>query len=360
MAAHLSPEWTGSGAGTLPSPWVRACPPACCVGVRVCTRTTACTRTHCGLTTASAGSASPPKTAAKNTQQSSNHWPVTPVVFPPPNAACQLTTTVEDAPRKTDWRGETDPDLLSTVKTILGERGCGRHSGKSREQTFGDSADPSARLTPGPMNEGLCSGIQDASPPWVHVGTAASPGQGPELPAAGGPPPGPSALSPPPNTAGKTDHTDARVPALLAAGPCPAHVQADNGTAGLGPEGSCPDAPQLQVACKTRQVQGVAQPHTAREVGKSHGPTTLPAIVEGRALPSGTQPTRPTQVPARRLGPHPGCDQTAAGPWGHTWGGGNHRGQPVKGTLKGLRQTGRHTNKLSLVQTKERVGKSSK
>lgn len=209
MAAHLSPEWTGSGAGTLPSPWVRACPPACCVGVRVCTRTTACTRTHCGLTTASAGSASPPKTAAKNTQQSSNHWPVTPVVFPPPNAACQLTTTVEDAPRKTDWRGETDPDLLSTVKTILGERGCGRHSGKSREQTFGDSADPSARLTPGPMNEGLCSGIQDASPPWVHVGTAASPGQGPELPAAGGPPPGPSALSPPPNTAGKTDHTDA-------------------------------------------------------------------------------------------------------------------------------------------------------
>lgn len=151
-----------------------------------------------------------------------------------------------------------------------------------------------------------------------------------------------------------------RVPALLAAGPCPAHVQADNGTAGLGPEGSCPDAPQLQVACKTRQVQGVAQPHTAREVGKSHGPTTLPAIVEGRALPSGTQPTRPTQVPARRLGPHPGCDQTAAGPWGHTWGGGNHRGQPVKGTLKGLRQTGRHTNKLSLVQTKERVGKSSK
>ena len=81
------------------------------------------------------------------------------------------------------------------------------------------------------------------------------------------------------------------MPALLAARPCPARVQADNGTADLGPEGSCPDAPQPQVACKTRQVQGVAQSHTAREVGKSHGPTTLPAIVEGRAPLSGTQPT---------------------------------------------------------------------
>ena len=37
-----------------------------------------------------------------------------------------------------------------------------------------------------------------------------------------------------------------------------------------------------QTAHKAWQVQGAARPHTAREVGKSHGPTTLPAIIEVR------------------------------------------------------------------------------
>ena len=75
------------------------------------------------------------------------------------------------------------------------------------------------------------------------------------------------------------------------------------------------------------------QPHTAREVGKSHGPTTLPAIVEGRALPSGTRHTRPTQVSTlavTRLWLDPA--------WGRLWGRRNHKGQPVKGTLKALWQ----------------------
>ncbi|XP_052517665.1 collagen alpha-1(I) chain-like [Budorcas taxicolor] len=96
------------------------------------------------------------------------------------------------------------------------------------------------------------------------------------------------------------------LPALLAAGPCPTCVQADNGTAGLEPKGSCPDAPKPPTRPgKFKERRGLTQPERVAswknlQMERERKPNQL--LGQGLAQPTHHPPPKP---PASAIVPAP-------------------------------------------------------
>lgn len=133
-------------------------------------------------------------------------------------------------------------------------------------------------------------------------------------------------------------------PASLAPWACPAHVQADKRICSSGVrslKGSQQTPPELPAACKACQVQGTTRQHNHGSAVKRQWHCTQPATAEGRV--SAVWALDPPGVhKSKGIHAQPECPHSLS--W-WLYPGDNHRGTPVKGILKELRQmTDTHIN----------------